>query len=468
MTRLKPAIRIEGGADTSFNILDRMRYYHVPGVSLAVVDNFQVAYASGFGVTEFGGNRLVDTTTLFLAGSISKPVFASGALRLVELGKLSLDTDINETLKSWKLPASRFTEKDKVTLRRLLTHTAGLTVWGFPGYQMGTPIPTVPQVLDGAPPANTPAVRNDTLPGARWLYSGGGITIAQLMTTDVTGEPFHALMKRLVLDPAGMRRSTFENPLPRSRDAEASSGHETFDTPVKGRYHAYPEMAAAGLWTTAPELARWALDLTRSYNGDTKGVLTPTMAQQMISRQVQQMPPYGSGYVGLIVSVGNQGDSISFSHGGRDEGFVATFVMWPKLGKGIFILTNGVSGALMSEISRGFADIYGFGGPPRATQRLAQADSASMATLGGTYRFVAPNQRDTVTLTITPGATTLRMWDSSLKRERYLMPSGGDNYFDFDIASQFSFEREAGAGTRAKALVLIQGMNRRVAPRVSP
>jgi CubicO group peptidase (beta-lactamase class C family) len=466
INRLKPAIRVEGRPDTAFNILDRMRYYHVPGVSLAVVDNFRIAYASGFGVTEFGGTKLVDTTTLFLAGSISKPVFASGALRLVEQGKLSLDTDINETLKSWKLPASKFTAQEKVTLRRLLTHTGGLTVWGFPGYQMGTPIPTVPQVLDGTPPANTGAVRNDTVPGARWLYSGGGITIAQLMTTDVTGEAFPALMKRLVLDPAGMRRSTFENPLPKSRDAEASSGHERFDTPVTGRYHAYPEMAAAGLWTTAPELARWALDLTRSYNGDAKGVLSPAMAQQMISRQVQQQPPYGNGYVGLVVGVGSQGDSISFSHGGRDEGFVAAFVMWPKLGKGYFILTNGVSGALMSEITRAFGDLYGFGAPPRATQRLAQADSAAMSTLGGMFQFISPNQRDTVTLTITPGATMLRMWDASLKRMRYLMPSGGDNYFDFDTGSQFTFERESGPESRAKALVLIQGPNRRVATRI--
>lgn len=466
--RLKPVVRLEGRADTSFRLLDRMRYYHVPGVSIAVVDNFRIAWAAGFGVTEFGGNTPVDTTTLFLAGSISKPVFASGALRLVEQGRLSLDTDVNATLTSWKLPASAFTDREKVTLRRLLSHTAGLTVWGFPGYRMGTPIPTVPQVLDGVPPANTAAVRNDTVPGARWLYSGGGITIAQLMTTDATGEAFPALMKRLVLDPAGMRRSTFENPLPAARDAEAAAGHERFDTPVTGRYHAYPEMAAAGLWTTAPELARWALDLTRSYNGDTTGVLSPAMAREMISRQVQQQPPYGNGIVGLVVGVGGEGDSISFSHGGRDEGFVATFTMWPKLGKGIFILTNGVSGALMNEVLRGFADINGFGGPPRTTRRVADADSAAMRTLAGTYRFVAPNQRDTVTLAITPGATMLRMWDSSLQRTRYLLPAGGDDYFDFDIGSAFSFERGGGAGTPATALILSAGPNRRVAQRADP
>lgn len=467
--RLRPAVRLDNRADTAFNIEDRMRYYHVPGLSIAVVDDFRIAFAGGFGVTEFGGNRRVDTTTIFLAGSISKPVFATGALRLVEHGKLSLDDDINRSLRSWRLPDSRFTEKEKVTLRHLLTHSAGLTVWGFPGYRMGTPIPTVQQVLDSSGPTNTAAVRSDTFPGARWRYSGGGITIAQHMTTDVTSEAFPSLMKRLVLDPAGMTHSTFENPLPPSRDKDAASGHERFDTPVTGRYHVYPEMAAAGLWTTAPDLARWALALTRAFNGDTASVLTPAMAGQMVSRQMQVQPPFGNGYWGLGVRVEGEGDSVAFQHGGRDEGFVASAIMWPRLGRGIFILTNGVSGALLSEINRAFADVYGFGAPPRTSKRLASMDSATLAPLAGRYEFVSPSQRDTLHFDITAAANMLRMWDPSLQRTRYLLPEGGDNFFDFDIGSQFTFEREAGQPTgKPRALVLIQGQNRRIASRVSP
>lgn len=467
--RLRPAVRLENRADTAFNIVDRMRYYHVPGVSIAVVDDFRIAFAGGFGVTEYGGAQRVDTTTIFLAGSISKPVFATAALRLVEQGKLSLDEDINRALRSWRLPDSRFTEAQKVTLRHLLTHSAGLTVWGFPGYRMGTSIPTVQQVLDSAGPANTAPVRNDTIPGARWRYSGGGITIAQLMATDVTGESFPALMKRLVLDPAGMTHSTYENPLPQSRDKDAASGHERFDTPVTGRYHVYPEMAAAGLWTTAPDLARWALALTRAYNGDTASVLTPAMARQMVSPQVRLQPPYGSGHWGLGVTVTGEGDSVAFRHGGRDEGFVASAVMWPRLGKGIFILTNGVSGALMSEIMRAFEDVYGFGAPARTTERLASVDSAGLAPLAGRYEFVSPSQRDTLRLDITAAPNMLRMWDPSLQRTRYLLPEGGDNFFDFDTGSQFTFERDTSQPTgKPRALVLIQGQNRRVARRVSP
>ena len=467
--RLRPAVRLENRPDTAFDILDRMRYYHVPGVSIAVVDRHRIVYASGFGVTEFGGSMPVDTTTLFLAGSISKPVFATGALKLVEQGRLSLDDDVNRTLKSWRLPDSRFTETEKVTLRRLLTHSAGLTVWGFPGYRMDAAVPTVQQVLDGASPANTAAVRNDTTPGARWLYSGGGFTIAQLMATDATSESFPALMKRLVLDPAGMTRSTFENPLPKSRDASAASGHERFDTPVTGRYHVYPEMAAAGLWTTAPDLARWALAVTRAYSGERNAVLSPDMARQMLSRQVQQRPPFGTGHWGLGVGVGGEGDSVFFQHGGRDEGFVASAIMWPKLGRGLFVLTNGVSGALLTEINRAFADVYGHGAGPRTVKRVAAADSASLAPLAGTYEFVSPNLRDTVRLDVRAAPGMLRMWDYSLQRMRYLLPDDGGGFFDFDIGSQFAVEREGSqpAG-RVTALVLVQGTNRRVARRVAP
>src|SRR5215467_10497145 len=238
---LRYGVRIADQPDIALDLLERMKSYHVPGVSIAVIDNYRVVFAKGYGVTEFGGRRSVDTTTLFLAGSISKPVFASGFLRLVEDRKVPLDTDVNTLLKSWHLPESRFTEHEKVTLRRLLTHSAGLTVWGFPGYALDKPVPTVPQLLDGAPPANTPAVRNDTTPGARWLYSGGGITIAQLVATDISGESFPVLLDRLMLRPAGMRRSTYENPLPIERRSEAATGHERIDTPVPGGFHVYPE-----------------------------------------------------------------------------------------------------------------------------------------------------------------------------------------------------------------------------------
>lgn len=448
---LHPWVRIADRPDTAFDLLERMRYWHVPGASIVVVDGFKIVYAKGFGVTEFGGTTPVDTTTLFQAGSISKPVFATGALRLVEQGKLALDEDVNAKLKSWQLPESRFTAREKVTLRRLLTHTAGLTVWGFPGYNASVPVPTVTQVLDSSPPANTAPVRNDTTPGARWRYSGGGFTIAQLLATDVGGEPFPALMKRLVLAPAGMTRSTYENPLPVARHREAATGHERIDMPVPGRFHTYPEMAAAGLWTTAPELARWALALTRAYNGATNGIVSPAMAKQMLSQQI--VDGGGDGW-GLGVAVAGAGDSLRFWHTGRDAGFVATFSMWPKLGRGYFVLTNGVSDRFLLEVRSAFAEVYGIGGAARSVRRVVKADPASLPSLVGSY--VRVQGRDTITYDVTVAGGQLAMYNRFAKRRFTLSPEAPDTFFDASTDATYVFERDSTAdGKPARAIRLV-------------
>jgi CubicO group peptidase (beta-lactamase class C family) len=443
---LRTVGKISGQADTAYTLEERMRYWHVPGASFAVIDDFKVVFARGYGVTEFGGTTHVDTTTLFQAGSISKPVFATAALRLVEQGALALDEDVNMKLTSWQVPANAFNANEKVTLRRLLTHAAGLTVWGFPGYAYDKTVPSVVEVLDGK--GNTAAVVNDTIPGARWLYSGGGYTVAQLLATDVAKQSFPALMQRLVLGPAGMSRSTYENPLPASHSRFAASGHEQIDTPVPGRYHTYPEMAAAGLWTTAPDLARWAIDLSRSYNGG-KGVLTPQMAQQMIQKHQPTGPRGGNGYYGLGVGVDGTGDSIFFAHGGRDEGFVANFVMWPRLGKGFVILTNGVSGPLLSEVRRAFAETYGFGAPaPRIERQPVVAEPGTLAAFVGEYDFTGSPAR---ALSITAGKGSLTVYNNLGRRSFALWPLGNDQFFDASTGTTFVFQREGGVVRTVRA-----------------
>lgn len=465
---LRPLVRIADRPDTTFDIRDRMRLYHVPGVSIAVVDNHRVVWAKGFGVKEFGKADPVDTLTLFLAGSISKPVFASGVLALVEQGKLSLDEDVNGKLTSWKVPDSRFTATERVTLRRLLTHSAGLTVWGFPGYDPHGPIPTVPQVLDGAKPANTPAVRNDTVPGSFWRYSGGGFTIAQLLATDVSGESFPALMRRLVLTPSQMTHSTYENPPPNAYDRFAASGHERPDTPVPGRYHVYPEMAAAGLWTTASDLARWGIAVSRAWLGERDGPLSPAMARQMLARQVTLAAPYASptgSFWGLGVAVAGAGDSLRFSHGGRDEGFVAQFEMWPAKGRGIVILTNGVNGGLMAEIARAFDAEYGTRlAPPRVEKRAAPMPADSLGAYVGRYFLTA--SPDSVFIDIRREGNTLYGRNTQTKLERPLVPQGLDSFFDREVGSEWLFERSA-TTHRVEALIRIVGNQRTRVPRTA-
>src|SRR5580765_5903995 len=210
-----PPIPISGSESPMQPNLEKlMELYKCPGLSVAVVDNFKIAWAKAYGVTESGSSTPVTVHTLFQAGSISKPVAATGTLSLVEHGKLSLDENVNAKLKSWQVPDNEFTKDQKVTLRRILSHSAGLTVHGFPGYEVGSTIPTLVEIFNGEPPANTAPIRVDIVPGTKFRYSGGGVTIEQQLVMDVTGKPFPQFMHETVLAKIGMNESSYEQPLP--------------------------------------------------------------------------------------------------------------------------------------------------------------------------------------------------------------------------------------------------------------
>jgi CubicO group peptidase (beta-lactamase class C family) len=229
----------DGQPPLRLNLKQLMQTYRVPGLSIAVIDNFKIAWAKGYGVSEAGSHNPVTIHTLFQAGSVSKPVAATGALALVQQGKLSLDENVNDKLKSWQVPDNEFTKDQKVTLRRILSHSAGLTVHGFPGYAVGAPIPTLVQIFNGEPPANTKPVRVDNVPGTKFIYSGGGVTVEQLLLIDVTGKPFPQSMREAVLDKIGMSDSTYEQPLPPSRASMAATATHSDGMAVPGKWHIY-------------------------------------------------------------------------------------------------------------------------------------------------------------------------------------------------------------------------------------
>lgn len=235
-TGLTPRLAVKGRPVPRYTIQERMKAMNVNGVSLAVIEHYEIAWAKGYGLADVASKRPVTADTLFQAGSISKPVAAFAALSLVEQGKVKLDQDINSYLKSWKVPENEFTSEQKVTLRRILSHMSGLTGPSFQGYSATSPVPSMPQILDGLKPANSPAVRVDLVPGTRFRYSGGGYIVAQLMMTEVTGEPFPDLMKRTVLSKAGMRQSTYENPLPARLTSLAATGYKGDGEACEGRF----------------------------------------------------------------------------------------------------------------------------------------------------------------------------------------------------------------------------------------
>ncbi len=231
------------------------------------------------------------------------------ALHLVDEGKLSLDEDVNLKLRSWKVPENEFTAKEKVTLRRLLNHSAGLTVHGFAGYAADEPVPSLLDLLDGKKPANSAPIRVDILPGTQHRYSGGGYEVMQQLVMDVTGKSFPELAQEFVLGPLGMTRSTYRQPLPSDLEANAAAGHRGDGAMLKGRWHTYPEMAAAGLWTTPSGLARVVLEIQKGGGR----VLKPATQREMLT---QVLGDYGLGFC-LAETEGHK----SFAHGGSNEGF---------------------------------------------------------------------------------------------------------------------------------------------------
>lgn len=383
LARLQPSIVVVGRPRSQFPIAERLAHHHTPAVSIAIADSGRIVWAGAIGLKQAGGADSVTTSTLFQAASISKPVSATAMLRLVEEGKLDLDSDVNRHLKSWQLPGNRFTGSEQVTLRRIATHAAGLTVHGFPGYADGEPLPSVPQILDGAKPANTGPVRVDTTPGSIWRYSGGGTTVMQLAMTDATGRAFPALLKELVLDPAGMTSSTYEQPLPAARAPEAAAGHKPDGGVVPGRWHTYPEMAAAGLWTTPTDLLRWALAIAASRRGEPNSLLRQETADEMLT--VQQAP------TGIGPFLDGSGSSFNFGHGGANEGFRSQLTYYPETGQGAALMANGDNGsAVIQELLFAIAAEYGWPDvAPREITPLA-TDSARLATVVGEYRAASP------------------------------------------------------------------------------
>ncbi len=443
---LRPPVLVEG--DATWTLDERLKKFAVPGLSIAVIQDGRIVWAKGYGLADVDANKPVTAATLFQAGSISKPVAAMGALTLVEDGKLSLDHDINASLKSWKVPGNAFTQKTPLTLEELLSHTAGLTVHGFPGYAAGAPVPTVVQVLDGTPPANTAPVRVDMAPGTQYRYSGGGYTIAQLAMTDVTGEAFPKFMAEEVLRPVGMTASTYEQPLPEARVPEAAAGYRDGGKPVEGKRHVYPEMAAAGLWTTPSDLARFAIAMQKMLRGE-KGPLSKTMAQNMVT-------PRRDGY-GLGFAIEDKGGTTYFTHGGADEGFQALLYASVDRGYGAAIMTNSDAGfRVMPEVLRAIAAEYNWEGFQKEPVVLAKLSPEELARFGGRYKL----DSDTL-FVVTPQGAGLEVKET-LGPSFTLLPVSRDAFVRRDEETRYAFGRRADGGAELR----IDGEKLQTAPRV--
>ncbi len=338
-----------------YTIQELMQKFRITGVSVAVIKDSAIHWAKGYGVADVDGGRPVEPDTMFQAASISKPVTAMAALKAVQDGRLSIDADVNQILKSWKVPEGEWTATQPVTLRSLLSHTSGADDgFGFPGYAPSQPRPTVPQILNGEKPSNVGAVLFARPPFAGFKYSGGGFTIAQLALTDALGKPFAEIMQTSVLDPLEMKDSTFEQPLPAAREAKAAHAHSGQGRAMDASWHVYPEQAAAGLWTTPSDLARFAIEVQRALAGPKGRVLSQAMAREMVA-------PTGVGGYAVGLSIEKRAEGWYFSHGGGNWGFRCNLVAHVRKGYGVVVMTNSDSGgAILGEIEARVASAYGW------------------------------------------------------------------------------------------------------------
>lgn len=431
---LLKGISVVGETPETFNILDRMKTHNVPGASIAVIIDGEIKWAKGYGIANTNNGKEVNINTLFQAGSISKPVAALAALKLVDEGKVNLDEDINTYLKSWDLPESKFTDIEKVTLRRLLTHTAGMTVHGFPGYAETDSFPSINTVLDGK--GNTPAIFLDTIPNSIWRYSGGGYTVMEKIVEDVSGMSLEDYMTKNILPNIEMNNSTYSQPLPKNLHANASAAYHSDGNIVPGLWHNYPEQAAAGLWTTPTDLAKYLIEIHNIYTNKAEGVLSKDMVAKMLTKDKNDW--------GLGPSLRWANDSLIFGHGGKNEGFTNDMFAFAKNGNGVVVMTSADNGGrLIGEIERSISNYYNWGTNNPREVEIIEMTNDELKPYAGKYMldFQVPDIGDYfIDVTIKDGK--IHVMDPNNGDTNILTPQENLTFIDLDKGDRLEIKAD--------------------------
>lgn len=376
---LSDAVEVTGEKPKRMKLIERMRDYKVPGLGIVLIEKGQIRWARYLGVKEDGLANKVDSSTRFMVKSLSKPVTAFAALRLVDKNLLKLDTPLKTYLKNWTIPSNQFTAQSEPTLRQLLSHSAGFTVFGVPSYKANEPLPSLIEALNGTAPAKGNPVLIDYIPGAKTRYSGGGYSVLQQILGDVSGQEFPAIMQDLVLRPVGMRESLFSIRMSPSITPLAAVGHQNNGKPIEGKWEILVQMAAGGLIATPVDIAKFDIEVMRAWQGKSK-LLSKKTAREMLTKQKDNW--------GLGFEVKDEGNGIYFSHTGSGDGFRAIMVGFPATGQGAIILSNGSSGSeLRYELLRSLAREYKWGGFRVIERQAVKLDAERMANLAGIYEY---------------------------------------------------------------------------------
>lgn len=336
----------------NYNIIDRMKKYGIHGVSIAIVSNGKISWAKGYGIGNFDTLNKIDSNTLFQAASITKPITALAVLKLYEEGKIDLDQDINKYLKRWQLPVHEYTTTEKVTIRRILNHSAGISVSGFPGYMTHLKLPELIAILNGD--GNTSPIEVKEIPGQRFSYSGGGYTILEMLIEDVSGQDFKTYMQNNILNPLGMNNSTYCQPIDTTVYRNISVGFDREGKMVLGRWHNHPELAAAGLWSTPTDIARYCIEIQEILGGKENGILKKQTIMEMLT------PHYNNWGLGPVLRMVNA--KLTFGHYGSNWGYKNNMNAFAFKGDAVIIMTNGENANLLiDEIERSVSSYYKWG-----------------------------------------------------------------------------------------------------------
>jgi len=316
-------------ATLNVNTPKALKEYQVPGLAIAIIKNEKVIIKKGYGYSNVDGKIAVNSKTGFNIGSISKMFTAWGIMKMVENGKIDLDTPVSRYITKWELPSSQF-DANKVTIRNLLQHTAGLSVHGYNGYESRKELTSITKSLSGTP-REEEAVTLIMEPESKWQYSGGGYTILQLVVEELTGETFADYMQKNIFKPLKMKQTSFDIDKVILKKSSKAYDEEGVEIPLRH----FNAQAAAGLHTTLDDLILFAM---ASYSKNP--VLSEKSIELLISPTTLSKGNYGMGYM----EMNRFGDFTLHGHGGSNEGWHSGFMLDFASKSGIIILTNGSSG----------------------------------------------------------------------------------------------------------------------------
>lgn len=378
-----------------WNIIDRMNYYKVPGLSIAIINDYKIDWVKGYGWADTSKKIPVTPETMFSAGSISKLLLAATALKLVEQKKIALDSPINNYLTSWKITENDYTQKIPITLRMLLSHKAGTTQASYFGFTPGkNPLPSIVQILNGDKVAETRKVIVNSEPGKEFRYSGGGSMIAQMALMDVSRQSFTDLTQQVLFDKLGMKNSTFEQPISKKFEKQCAWAYSSASW-FKGMPYVYPQQAAAGLYSTPADLAKFFIDIQKSFLG--KGaILSQSITKEMLTPQAEVSDGGYKEQIGIgpfIIQRTDNKDAkgVYFEFTGVNAGFLAYGIASVQGGNGVIVMLNSGDdqNGIGKEIRRSVAKVYNWVNFLPDEIRPVSLSTGELDKLTGRYRMGA-------------------------------------------------------------------------------